>query len=595
MFRLQISCVLILCFLMLIALIDRKYEKRTQKLFFAILIVSVFALFFEMAAVYTVRNIEAVAPVLYKTIHRSYLTLVLTFFYLLYIYKAAFLEEEVGFTTKSWAFINIAQVILYLGIFILPLGYETWEGGEYTYGPGMWIVYVGAAFYLFMVFSGYCEYTKKIEKEKILPLIFGVGFGMVACFYYMCVPSSELSGVGILIINIGTYISVKNCKSLTWQEGSMPELSHKETGDEKDVVFKAPGARVLVVDDSLMNRKVIVNLLGKTEMQIDEAAGGAECLQLVKERHYDLIYMDHLMPDMDGVETLATLKKQKLCDNTEVIAMTANSDNMSESEYRKCGFTALLPKPVSPQQLNKVSYRLLDKKLVSFCEYVEGDMSKLSNDSSTAESGKENGDTNLDDMPLVDGLDYNYAALHFPDRDSFLDMVRFLTSVMLYDEEELKTYYDALDTSAGCSDFRTKVHSMKNSAMTIGIVPLAGLAKTLEDAAGDGDTDTVRALMPIFLSKWEKYYMLLGQKFAESTGEKKVADLSSEEVKDIFRSLKRAAEEMDIDEMDRIMNRVDEYCFPEEFDEDISKIRMAVINFEVEFLVGDGLAKFIDG
>ena len=196
-------------------------------------------------------------------------------------------------------------------------------------------------------------------------------------------------------------------------------------------------------------------------------------------------------------------------------------------------------------------------------------------------------------LPAVDGLDYSYASLHFIDTDAFLDTVRFLGTVLLHDAEELDTYFDIVDTEQGCTDFKIKVHSMKNSAMTVGIVPLAGLAKTLEDAAGEQDLDAIRAVYPVFISKWKKYHGLLGQKFAENAGDKISADVDSPEIKELFRSLKNASEEMDIDEMDRIMSRIDAYDFPEEYEEDLSKIRLAVVNFEVEFLQEEGLEKFL--
>nr|MBQ8253781.1 response regulator [Lachnospiraceae bacterium] len=593
MYILQISCIFILCFLMVLFILEKKFEKKTDKLFLGLMIISGFGILLEIAAMYTMCNVGEVSPLMYKTVHRAYLTLILTFSYMLYVYKSVLVKEEIGVASRSWSFINISQIILYLGIFVLPLSYKVTEQGEYVYGPGMWVVYVGAAAYLFFVLAGYCEHSKKIEKDIILPLVFGVACGMVICFYYMCVPTSNLACLGILIINIGTYISWKSRRTLPQGESCMNEDSEEKNEAEESIVFKAPEAKVLVVDDSMINRKVLVNLLAKTEMKMDEASGGKECLALVMDNQYDLIFMDHLMPDMDGIETLKALQNDKLCSGTPVVAMTANAENMSEEEYKECGFAALVPKPVSPQQLNKVSYDLLDKKLITYSEHTELPKEEEAVTEPNKKAGDELTGIDLEGLPPIDGLDYNYAAIHFVDRDAFLDTVQFLSTVMLHDAEELDAYFEAVDTQEGCLNFKIKVHSMKNSAMTVGIVPLAGLAKTLEDAASESDMDVIHSVYPVFLSKWKKYQVLLGQKFAAKDGEKLPGDVTSDEIKELFRSLRNASEEMDIDEMDRIMGLIDAYVFPEEYEEDLSKIRMAVMNFEIEYLQAEGLAKFI--
>lgn len=593
MYILQISCIFILCFLIMLFLMDKKNKKRSQKLLLGLMIVSCVGVMLEMATIYTMSHTGAVSPLMFKIIQRAYLTLILTFFYMLYVYKVCYIQEETGDIRKNWAFINIVQVILYLGIFILPLFYETDEQGQYVYGPGAWVVYVGAACYLIMVLIGYCEYMRKIAREKILPLVFCNACGMVICLFYMCIPSSNISSLGILVIVIGTYISAMNAKTLPQGDGLYTKGSNHLKESLDTVIFKAPQAKVLVVDDSMINRKVVVNLLEKTEMQIEEASGGKECLSMVKEKQYDMIFMDHLMPEMDGIETVAIMKKEKFCEGTPIIAMTANTGYMSEQEYNDCGFTALVPKPISPQKLNRLIYDLLDKKLILCSEFVEMPKEESESKADAEIIPSEKNTLDFENFPAIDGLDYSYAALHFVDTDAFVETVRFLGTVMLHDAEELGTYYDMVDTQEGCADFRIKVHSMKNSAMTVGIVPLAGLAKTLEDAANEQDWDAIRAVYPVFISKWKKYHGLLGQKFAENAGNKLSADMDSPEVKELFRSLKKASEEMDIDEMDRIMSRIDEYAFAAEYEEDLSKIRLAVMNFEVEFLQEKGLEKFI--
>ncbi len=591
MFKLQIACMMILCFLLVLFLVQKKFHKGTHKLYIAVMIVSLMGILFEIFAIYSVQNIEVISPVLFKSIHRSYLTLVLTFFYLQFRYKSTFVCEETGQQERGIVFIHVAQVILYAGIFLLPLGYEvTVEAAEFTYGPGVWIVYVGAAFYLFVIFSNYCEQAKKIAREKLFPLVLGVACGMLTCFYYMCDPSSNISGVGIVIMGIAMYISIQASDKAQGKDIDCDECREKAAEVERvcRVAFEAPQARVLIVDDSEMNRKVLKNLLQKTKMQIEEASGGKECLELVRKNTYHLIFMDHLMPEMDGLETLEALKNEHLCDNVPIVAMTANALSMTDEEYLASGFAAYAPKPILPEHLNTLVYQCLDKTLITSVETKEVAVQETEMSQPDADKEKPESQEKWEGLPAVDGLDYNYAALHFQNPTELREMICFLIEVMRPDMKELREYYNNINDARNLHDFRTKVHSMKNSAMTVGIVPLAGLAKTLEDAAKETNGEQICALMPVFEEKWEKYRILLAEKFVEDDSEKVPADPSSEEIQEIFRGLRQAANEMDIDALDEIMSRLDGYIFPAEYDEKMQQIRLAVMNFDVDYLQEEG-------
>ncbi len=592
MFKLQISCIVILCFLLVLFLWRRKFSKATHKLYIALLIVSILGILFEILAIYSVEQINAISPIVFKSIHRSYLTLVLTFFYLQFRYKSAFVYEEAGMQERGIEFIHVAQVILYAGIFLLPIGYEvTLDGPQFEYGPGIWVVYVGAAFYLLVVFSNYCEQLKKIEKNRLVPLVLGVACGMVTCSVYMYNPSTNASGIGIVIMAIAMFISIQASDTIAEKDAADEQTSSVEKNEVIDqVAFEASRARVLIVDDSDLNRKVLRNLLKKTKMQIEEAASGKECLEFVRKNEYHLIFMDHLMPEMDGLETFEALKNEHLCEGIPVVAMTANALSMTEEDYLKLGFAAYAAKPILPEQLMVLVYGLLDKELVTAVEIGENiaQEEQQKPEQTVEKSEKEDTKALWDELPAVDGLDYNYAALYFKDAEEFKEMIYFLVGVMRSDMSELGSYFENIGDAQQLCNFRTKVHSMKNSAMTIGIVPLAGLAKTLEDAAKDANAMQINALMPVFEEKWEKYRISLSEKFVGETEQKTQADPSSPEIQKLLRRLREAAEDMDIDALDEIMGQIDSYEFPAQYDEKVQKIRLAVMNFDVEYLQEEG-------
>ena len=115
----------------------------------------------------------------------------------------------------------------------------------------------------------------------------------------------------------------------------------------------AQGLQVLIVDDNAMNRKLISMLLKNMGSIVDEATGGIDCLEFVTQKKYDVIFMDHLMPLMDGIETLNRMMDldTSLNKDTPVIALTADDLRNGEEFYLEAGFNGYLVKPVLPQHL----------------------------------------------------------------------------------------------------------------------------------------------------------------------------------------------------------------------------------------------------
>ncbi len=134
--------------------------------------------------------------------------------------------------------------------------------------------------------------------------------------------------------------------------------------------FEAPEAHILVVDDNDMNLMVVTKLLANTKIQIDTASSGAECLRLTQSHHYDCILMDHMMPEMDGIQCLHALRMQPagLCQDAPVVALTANAGSDNQLLYRKEGFSGYLAKPVSGALLEAAVLSILPKGLVQLNE-----------------------------------------------------------------------------------------------------------------------------------------------------------------------------------------------------------------------------------
>lgn len=136
---------------------------------------------------------------------------------------------------------------------------------------------------------------------------------------------------------------------------------------EKKIDFTAPEARVLIVDDSAINIRVAKGLLAPTKMVIDTCESGKACLEMCKDTYYDIIFMDHMMPEMDGIEAFKRIREDKsLKSNTSVIiVLTANTVSGSSELYKEVGFDYYLKKPIDVKELNEVVKSLLPGEKVN--------------------------------------------------------------------------------------------------------------------------------------------------------------------------------------------------------------------------------------
>ena len=143
---------------------------------------------------------------------------------------------------------------------------------------------------------------------------------------------------------------------------------HKHTRTSYKTRFEASSAKVLVVDDNDMNLLVAKKLLRDTKVQLSLAKSGKECLELTAKNNYDVIFMDHIMPEMDGEKTLDMVRNQEngFCKRTPVVALTANAMSGAEEKYRKMGFNDYLAKPISGMFIDAMLLRYLPEDKIDY-------------------------------------------------------------------------------------------------------------------------------------------------------------------------------------------------------------------------------------
>lgn len=271
----------------------------------------------------------------------------------------------------------------------------------------------------------------------------------------------------------------------------------------------APNARVLVVDDVELNLKVFRGLLKDTKVKIDTAMNGAQCLELVRERHYDLIFLDHMMPVMDGLETYERMKKLDGPNRkTPVVMLTANAFVGAKETYLKSGFVDYLSKPVKEWDLIRMLKRYLPEGLILTAEDLAGFelrkpvkkaevVTETPAETSTvipaekiveAVPEKSGESAPMDMMSELSKylnveLGIGYCA---NDEDFFKEMLQEYTAGF-----KLASIEEAFEKE-DWKNYQILVHALKSTSLTIGAETLSKDAKSLEFACKDSNFDFVK-------------------------------------------------------------------------------------------------------
>ena len=328
---------------------------------------------------------------------------------------------------------------------------------------------------------------------------------------------------------------------------------HKEYREK----FTAPDAEILVVDDTVMNLTVVKGLLKQTKIKIDTAESGYECLDMAMKKKYDLIFLDHRMPGMDGMETLHEMQMTPNNPNadTPVISLTANAISGAREQYLAAGFKDYLTKPINSVHLENMLIKYLPKDKV-----------KISDESSNETNLNETDDSlSVETLPewltKVQGLDIREGVEHCGDSDLYLEALTVFANAIDSGANEIENYYKAEDWK----NYTTKVHALKSSSRVIGANELSEKAKRLEDAGNSGYIDEIKQdtapLLKLYRSYAEKLKPLIKSVADSNDDDKPLID--DVELAEAFEAMKDAAATFDYDSMMFIFQSLDEYRLPE--------------------------------
>ncbi len=368
-----------------------------------------------------------------------------------------------------------------------------------------------------------------------------------------------------------------------------PVVDWSETGDineaykqsaERMSSYKeklhAPRARLLFVDDTAMNLEVIKGLLKNTGMTIDTVLSGRQALEKVKETEYNILFIDHRMPEMDGIETLHAMQQleDNKCTGKPVIVLTANAITGVKKMYLDEGFTDYLSKPVDPDKLEEM-----------ICTYLPPDyLEEAPEDSGAAAPDPENA---AKEAAFIEKLRESKII----DVDMALkncSSVELLASAM-------QTYYDAIEEKSGelqgfydqqdWQDYRIKVHALKSTSRLIGAMELSDLAAHLEDCANNNDVDEILAKHGTLQDLYRSYLQKLAPFVQrEDTDGSEKAEISEDALREELAALATYADRFDISGLDAVLKDLSAFAMPPSFAATFGKIRSAVENVDFKEL-----------
>ncbi len=340
-------------------------------------------------------------------------------------------------------------------------------------------------------------------------------------------------------------------------------------------LFRAPDASLLVVDDTEMNLTVFKGLLKKTRIRIDTAVSGNDALKLARSHHYDMMFIDHRMPVMDGIDTLKAMNEMTDNKNKGVpcIAFTANAGAGSRDKYRSYGFDDYISKPVSPSELEELIIKYLPPDKIDIIDPDEAGEAEVQTEMA------ENDESFIKAYQSAENLSYNVAIASCGDTTVLKDSA--ITFYKTIDEraEEIRILADRADIP----NYTIKVHALKSSARIVGAVNLSVKAEYLERCGNENNLEEIKKKTDELL---DDYMALKSSMSFIYTDYLKKDDVDGDvALKNLFKealrretlmafilNVKEAIEDFDFDRISGDIQLIREYKITPELDRELNRL-----------------------
>lgn len=272
-----------------------------------------------------------------------------------------------------------------------------------------------------------------------------------------------------------------------------------------DIQISIPDAKILVVDDVEMNIRVVTGMLKRMGADADTAAGGEECLKKIYGKRYDIIFLDHMMPEPDGIQTFEQMqeKTDHMNIGTPVVVLTANAIVGAREMYLEKGFTDYLSKPIRYKELAEILCRHLPDDMIKKKASVAAAKEKAAETEARAETEKQGDDMSEN---TKGSLEKRFGFLNTKEGMGYcMNDEEFYTEMLeTYLESDKRGLMSEAFEAEDWKKYETYVHGLKSTSLNIGADMLSEHAKALEYAAKDGNHAYIREHHASVLKEYEE-------------------------------------------------------------------------------------------
>ncbi len=368
----------------------------------------------------------------------------------------------------------------------------------------------------------------------------------------------DYSGMPVTLINKPLYslnfCQVMNGESLTVQS------------EQEIMSFAAPEARILIVDDHEMNLKVAKGLLAPLKMQIDTAGNGKEAVEMVMQNHYEMVFMDHMMPVMDGVEATQAIRSLEgdYYKELPIIALSANATVEAREMFRENGFFDFVPKPIKVKEITACIRKWLPIGTICYDQVLSSKQKKETEFSFhdigggmymapglTSEKPQE-------EALVIEGLNVEEGIANSGSKELFISLLGDFYKLI----DKKATKVEKLLADGMLRDFTIEVHALKSTARMVGAMELSEMFYELEQLGNAEEQKILENKTPAVLSLYRSYKPIL-EPYGK-LGEQEKEQVHVRTIIHALEQLREAMDSFDLDAADEAMNKLEGYAFPED-------------------------------
>ena len=357
-------------------------------------------------------------------------------------------------------------------------------------------------------------------------------------------PSTTMNMVNVLNDKFNDYRQVDRKKAFT-------------------IDFTAPDAKILIVDDNKINISIAEGLMAPLKMNVDSAGGGREAIDKGLANDYDIIFMDHMMPEIDGVDATKRIREEKPDPlNPVIIALSANAMEEARKLFLESGMNDFVAKPID--------VKILTEKLR---EWLPADKIVEKTEENDSEAGEEE---KLDIH--IDELDVEAAVRGFGSAGLFEKIAK---EYYLSGEDKLNDILDSF-TNEDWEGYTIKVHALKSSSRQIGAFALGDKAEALEKAGKAGEIDTIKAETDYLLQDFRSLLDKLEEYYGEEEDDTDKPQIEKDTLISLLDELEKACDDLDMDAMETVKERLNGYSYEDRIGGFVKSLGKAVSDMDTD-------------